>query len=94
MLNVYDTIKNFIDSIFQPPISFLDLAIERLQSVRMVIAQGLDIGQYFRVFGDLPTEWQMVVTSILASTVLLGTLLTFRSVMRMYYAIKEGVHWW
>lgn len=93
-VNVYETLKGFIDAILQPPISFLDLAIERLQSVQLVTAQGLDIGQYFRVFGDLPSAWQMVVTSILASSVLLGTLLTFRSVMRLYYSVKEGVHWW
>lgn len=60
----------------------------------MIVRQGLDIGQYFRVFGDLPFEWQMVVTSILAASVLLGTLLTFRSVMRLYYSVKDGVQWW
>ena len=94
MLNVYDLIVQFLDSIFGPPIAFLDIATERLQAVQLTMAQGLDIGQYFRVFGDLPFAWQMVVVSILASTVLLGTLLTFRSIMRLYYAVKEGVHWW
>jgi len=94
MFNFYEVIKNFIDTIFQPPISFLELAVERLQAVQLTMAQGLDLGVYLRVFGDLPFAWQMVVTSLLASTVLLGTLLTFRSVMRLYYAVKEGVHWW
>lgn len=94
MLNVYDLIVQFLDSIFGPPIAFLDIATERLQAVQLTMAQGLDIGQYFRVFGDLPSAWQMVVVSLLASTVLLGTLLTFRSIMRLYYAVKEGVHWW
>lgn len=93
-MNVYETIKGFIDQIFSPPIGFIDLAIEQIQGVQLVAAQGLNIGQYFRVFGDLPNEWQMVVSSILGASVLLGTLLTFRSVMRIYYAVKEGVHWW
>ncbi len=93
-MNVYETIVSFIDKIFDPPIGFLELAIERLEGVQMVTAQGLNIGQYFAVFGDLPTEWQMVVSSILISSVLLGTLLTFRSVMRLYYSVKEGVKWW
>ena len=91
---MYEVLKQFIDTILQPPISFLDLAIERLQGVQLVTAQGLDIGQYFRVFGDLPTEWQMVVTSLLASTVLLGTLLIVRSIMRLYFSVKDGVKWW
>ncbi|QGH32599.1 hypothetical protein GI584_00195 [Gracilibacillus salitolerans] len=93
-MHVLETIKSFIDKIFQPPIGFLDLAIERIQGIQLVTAQGLDIGSYFAVFGDLPGVWQMVVSSILLSTVLLGTLLIFRSVMRMYYSVKEGVKWW
>lgn len=93
-MNVYEVLKQFIDTILQPPISFLDLAIERLQGVQLVTAQGLNIGQYFKVFGDLPSEWQMVVTSLLASAVLLGTLLMVRSIMRLYFSVKDGVKWW
>lgn len=93
-MNVFETIKSFVDKIFQPPITFLELAAERLQSVQLVAAQGLNIGQYFRVFGDLPTAWQLVISSILISTVFLGSLLIFRSIMRMYYGVKEGVKWW
>jgi len=93
-MNVIGVIKGFIDKIFKPPITFLELGIEKLQGVQMVTAQGLDIGQYFAVFGDLPTAWQLVISSILLSTVLLGTLLIFRSIMRIYYATKEGVKWW
>lgn len=91
---VFDLIKGFIDKIFKPPITFLELAIEKLRGVQMVTAQGLNIGKYFAIFGDLPTAWQLVVSSILISTVLLGVLLMFRSIMRIYYATKEGVKWW
>lgn len=93
-MDITGVVRGFIDKIFNPPISILNLAIEKLQDVRLVTAQGLDIGKYFAVFGDLPTSWQLVVSSILISTVLLGTLLIFRSIMRMYIAIKEGVQWW
>lgn len=93
-MNIFQTIKSFIDKIFNPPISFLDMAIQQLRNAQMVTAQGLDIGKYFSVFGDLPAAWQLVVSSILISTVLLGVLLSFRSIMRIYYATKEGVKWW
>lgn len=93
-MNVKDTIISFIDKIFQPPISFLDLAIEKLQQARLVAAQGLNVGQYLSVLGDLPFAYQALVASILIGTVLLGTLLVFRSIMRLYYATKEGVKWW
>jgi hypothetical protein len=93
-LDIKSVIHSFIDKIFQPPISFLNLAIEKLQEVQIVAAQGLDIGKYFSVFGDLPTSWQLVVSSILLSTVMLGSLLIFRTLMRMYYSVKDGVKWW
>nr|WP_187370488.1 hypothetical protein [Virgibacillus massiliensis] len=94
MIDIYGTIKSFIDEIFQPPIGFLNLAIEKLREAQMVTAQGLDVGQYLKVFGDMPTAFQLVISSILVSTVLLGTLLMFRSIMRIYYAVKEGAKWW
>jgi hypothetical protein len=94
MADIKTIIHGFIDKIFKPPITFLDLGIEKLRNVQLVTAQGLDIGKYFAVFGDMPAAWQLVVSSILISTVLLGSLLIFRSVMRMYFTVKEGVKWW
>lgn len=93
-MNIKEKIRGFLDKIFEPPISFLDLAIEKLKAVSTVIAQGLNVGKYLYVFGDLPKPWQLVISSILASAVLLGSLLIFRSLMRMYYSAKEGVKWW
>lgn len=88
------TIRSWIDSIFTPPMTFLDLAIERLQSVNLVMAQGLNIGQYLSIFGDMPGSWQLVITSLLASLVVIGSAFMFRSIMRLYYAKKDGVKWW
>jgi hypothetical protein len=93
-LDIKGVIHGFIDKVFKPPMTFLDMAVEQLRNVQLVTAQGLDIGKYFAVFGDLPTAWQLVISSILLSTVMLGSLLIFRSVMRTYYSIKEGVKWW
>jgi hypothetical protein len=87
-------IKNWVDNIFCPVIAFLDLAIEKLDDAATITAQGLDIGKYFRIFGDLPTSWQLVVSSLLLMITTLSGLLIFRSAMRLYYAIKEGVKWW
>lgn len=89
-----DTIISFIDKIFQPPLSFLNLAIEKLRSVYVVTAQGLNVNQYLSIFGDLPREWQMVISSLLLSMVLLSSLLIVQALMRMYYQTKEGVKWW
>lgn len=87
-------IRNWVDDIFCPVITFLDLAKAKLAGVSLVMGQGLNIGQYLRVFGDLPTSWQLVVSSLLLMVATLGALLIFRSAMRIYYSIKEGVKWW
>lgn len=93
-MGVYETIKSFIDKIFSVPISFLDLAIEKLDGIGTVIGQGLNVSSYLSIFGDLPKEWQMVVTSLMASMVLFMSLFLIIAIMRMYYAVKEGVKWW
>jgi len=87
-------IREFLDNIFSPVISFLDLGIEKLRGIQLVTAQGLNVGKYLSVFGDMPAAWQLVISSLLLSTVLLGSLLIYRSVMRLYYSAKEGVKWW
>lgn len=87
-------VRNWVDDIFCPVITFLDLAKAKLAAVSLMMGQGLNIGQYFRIFGDLPTSWQLVVSSLLLMVATLGGLLIFRSAMRIYYSIKEGVKWW
>ncbi|MBP3041761.1 hypothetical protein J9303_20170 [Bacillaceae bacterium Marseille-Q3522] len=94
MFNLREKIRSFLDMIFDPPITFIDLGIERLRNVQQVTAQGLNVNNYLGVFGDMPPAWQLVISSILLATVILGSLLLFRSVVRLYYAIKDGVQWW
>lgn len=89
-----NAIKSFIDKIFGPPIAFLDLAIQKLRGVYVVTAQGLNVNKYLSIFGDLPVEWQRLISSLLISMVLLSTLIFVRVLMRMYYGTKEGVKWW
>ena len=89
-----DTIRSFIDTIFQPPLTFLDLAIENIRNVSLVTARGINLSNYMSVFGDMPREWQLALQSLLMSVVLIGTLLLFRLAIRTYFAVKEGVKWW
>lgn len=93
-MNVADTIISFIDKIFNPPISFLNLSIERIEGIKLVIRQGIDVSSYLSVFGDMPNSWQLVISSLLISVVMLSSLIIFRSLMRMFYAVKEGVTKW
>lgn len=93
-MGVFDAIKTFVDKIFKVPISFLDLAREKLQSAGVITRQGLDVGSYLSIFRDLPTSWQLVLSNLLLVVVLLASLIMFRALMRLYYSVKAGVKWW
>ncbi|MFP3674965.1 hypothetical protein SB724_19200 [Bacillus sp. SIMBA_031] len=90
-MNIKQPIHNFIDSLFNPIISFLDLAIEKLEDVGNITAQGIDLGSYLSLFGDMPSSMQMCVTSLLISTTFIGGIIMFRSLVRIYYAVKESI---
>lgn len=87
-------IKNFIDSIFKPPLTFLQLGIEYLSNASVVSGKGINLNHYFSFFSYLPQSWQAVVNSLLASIVLLAILQLVKAIIRMYYAVKDGSKWW
>lgn len=93
-MNVFDAIKTFVDKIFRVPMSFLDLAREKLQSASLLTRQGLNFSSYMSIFRDLPSSWQLVLSSLLFTTVLLASLIMFRVLMRLYFTVKSGVKWW
>lgn len=93
-MGVFEAIKTFVDKIFRVPISFLDLAREKLQSAGVITRQGLDVSSYLSIFRDLPDSWQLVLSNLLLVVVLLASLITFRACMRLYFAVKSGVQWW
>lgn len=87
-------LKSWIDAIFSPFHSILDLAIEQLQNAQQVTAQGLNVGQYLSVFGDMSRPWQLVISSLLISLVVIGFLFILRAILRLYFAKKDAVKWW
>lgn len=93
-MNVFDAIKTFVDKIFRVPIAFLDLAKEKLTTTGRITRQGLDFSRHMSLFRDLPQSWQLVLSSLLLVLVLLVSLLLFRSMMRMYFTVKQGIKWW
>lgn len=90
-----DVVKQFLDKIFSVPITFLDLCIEKLSGLSLVVGQGLNVNAYLTlVFGDMPREWQLVISSLLVSVVFLTSLFVIQGLLRLYFAAKEGVKWW
>jgi hypothetical protein len=87
-------LRNFIDSIFSPPLTFLQLARSYLNNTSLVAGHGISLNNYFGMFGYLPSSMQTVINSLLASIVLLAILQLVKMIMRMYFAFKDGAKWW
>lgn len=87
-------IRNFIDAIFSPPITFLELMQDMLSNAGTVVGRGISLGNYFSFFSYLPSEWQSVIQSALASSVLLAILFLVRSLWDMYLRVKQSSKWW
>lgn len=89
-----EPVRHFIDAIFGPPTAILELVRDRLNAAALPLGRGISIGNYFSFFGYLPTEWRMLVQSILASITLLATLWLARSLWDLYLRIKNSTKWW
>ncbi|RAU91543.1 hypothetical protein [Paenibacillus sp. YN15] len=87
-------VRNFMDSIFNPPLSFLSMGVEYLGHVSMIAGRGINLNHYFGFFAYLPSSMQSVVNSLLAAIMLLGVLQLIKAIARMYYNVKDGVQWW
>lgn len=86
--------KNFIDSIFNAPTSFLQMGVDYLSHVSLIAGSGINLNNYFSFFSYLPGSVQAVVNSLLAAIVFLAVIQMVKSIVRMYLTVKEAVKWW
>ncbi|MEK5090516.1 hypothetical protein MKY98_26980 [Paenibacillus sp. FSL M8-0228] len=87
-------LKNFFDSIFEPPTQFLTMARDYLDRVGLAAGHGINLNNYFGFFSYLPGPFQAVVNSLLAGILILGILQIVKVILRLYFAIKAGIFQW
>lgn len=87
-------LKDFIDSIFNPPIEILQSAADYLNNVSMIAGRGINLNNYLGFVNYLPPAFQTVVNSLLAAVVFLAILQIVKVIMSLYYSAKEGIKWW
>jgi hypothetical protein len=88
------TVRNFFDSIFNPPISFLQMGVDYLNQVSLIAGKGINLNNYFGFFSYLPGSMQAVVNSLLAAIIFLAIIQIVKSIYRVYLAVKDGLQWW
>lgn len=87
-------VKNFIDTIFNFPLEWLISMRTMLNNASLSVGYGIDLNQYFAWFAYLPDAFQTLITSLIASFVLLIVLYLVKVGWNMYLNIKNSVKWW
>lgn len=88
------TVKNFIDAIFSPVTTFLQMITDYLGEISLIAGKGINLGQYLSFYSYLPQSMQLVLTSVISSVIFLAILQLIKAIMRMYYSAKDAVKWW
>lgn len=86
--------QRIIDTVFDPIIQILVAARDHLDTAALVAARGLNLDYFLGPISMMGWQWQVLVTSVVASAFLLLSILVARKGYGLYLAIKEGVKWW
>lgn len=85
---------NFIDSVFNPVIQFLQLCIDRLREIGTIAAKGIRLDDYFGFFGILGPEFSQLISSALAALIFLFILYMVQKYSRVLLWFKDLIKWW
>ncbi|MEM0138538.1 MAG: fibronectin type III domain-containing protein [Thermoplasmatales archaeon] len=89
-----DIFHQLIDTALGPVTNFLQYAIQKMNSISQIAAQGIDLDNYLGPIGVLGPPWTTLVTSLLAALLLIIIVFIARQVYNLYLALKSGVKWW
>jgi large-conductance mechanosensitive channel len=87
-------VRNLFDSIFNPPITFLQMGLDYLNNVALIAGKGISLNNYFSFFSYLPSSMQSVLNSLIAAIIFLAVLQLIKSIMKMYFTAKDALKWW
>lgn len=85
---------NFINSVFNPVLQFLNMIIDRLSSIGTMSAKGIRLGDYFGFFAILGPAWTGVITSFLTAFMFVFILYMVQKYSRILLWLKDLIKWW
>jgi hypothetical protein len=88
------TVRNFFESIFNPPIAFLQMGVDYLNKVSLIAGKGISLNNYFGFFSYFPASIQAVLNSLISAIIFLAVLQLVKAIFRMYFVAKDGLKWW
>lgn len=87
-------VKNFLDSLFNPPLEFLNMIIDYVSNISLIAGRGINLNNYLSFMGYLPQSFQSVLSSLLASVIFIAILRNVKYIMRMYFIVKDAIFRW
>lgn len=87
-------IRSIIDTILGPVITFLNYALDKLNSISMVADRGLNLDYYLGSVGALGPNWVTLVKTLISCLVILVLVYIAKTIYNLYLNAKDGVKWW
>lgn len=85
---------NFIKSVFNPVIAWLDMIISKLNDIGTVAAKGVRLSDYFGFFNLLGNAWTSLITQFIAALTFVFILYTIKNYGRIILWFKSLIKWW
>lgn len=85
---------NFIDTIFNPVIGWLDSIAANLRSLSVPVSRPLDFGRYFGQFSFLGPAWTTLITTICTLGFIYFVLFFIMANAGLFQKFKDKIQWW
>lgn len=85
---------NFVKSLFNPVIAWLDMMIDKLDGIGTVAAKGVRLSDYFGFFNLLGNAWTSLIMQFIAALTFVFVLYMIKNYSRILIWFKELVKWW
>lgn len=86
--------QRIVDTFLNPVINILVSVRDRLDYISQVSARGLNLDYFLGPVAMLGPQWKTLIASLIASALIILTVLVARKGYGLYLALKEGVKWW
>lgn len=86
--------RDFIDSIFYPVLSWFDAIIAQIRSLSVPLGQPIDLGYYFGYFSFLGPYWISFITTVCALGFIYLVAYVIVSNLGAIQKFKNLIKWW
>lgn len=87
-------IKNFIDTIFAPILTWLNMISLQIRNLSVPVSHPLDFNKYFGQFAFLGPKWMLVITTLCGLAFVYFIIFFIMNARGLYQKFKDSIQWW